>query len=58
MRLAPHAVEVSLFGSTYRCLDLEWLIRTKRAAGRARDLEAIAGLEGLREERDGLRGND
>lgn len=56
--LAPHAVEVSLSGSTYRCLDLEWLIRTKRAAGRARDLEAIAELEGLREERDGLRGND
>jgi predicted nucleotidyltransferase len=56
--LAPHAVEVSLFGSTYRCLDLEGLIRTKRAAGRGRDLEAIAELEGLREESDGLSRND
>jgi hypothetical protein len=36
-----------------RCLDLEWLIMTKRAAGRPRDLEAIAELEALREERGG-----
>jgi predicted nucleotidyltransferase len=53
-QLLAHAVDVSLFGSTYRCLDLEWLIRTKRAAGRPRDLEVIAELEALREEGDQL----
>ena len=49
--LLPHTVTVTLFGRVTRALDLEWLIRTKRAAGRARDLEAIAELEALREER-------
>jgi hypothetical protein len=29
-----------------------WLIRVKRAAGRPRDLEAVAELEALRDERD------
>ncbi len=52
-RLLPHTVELALFGHACRCLDLEWLLRTKRAAGRPRDLEAIAELEALREERDG-----
>jgi hypothetical protein len=50
--LLPHTVELSLFGVACRCLDLECLIRVKRAAGRPRDLEAIAELEALREERD------
>jgi hypothetical protein len=49
--LAAHTVWVELFGHDVRCLDLETLIRTKRAAGRPRDLEAIAELEALREER-------
>lgn len=49
--LLPHTVIASLFGYDVKCLDLEWLIRTKRAAGRPRDLEAIAELEALREER-------
>jgi hypothetical protein len=49
--LLPHTVVVELFGNDVRCLDLEWLIRTKRAAGRPRDLEVIAELEALREER-------
>ena len=44
---------VELFDRTHRCLKLEWLIRTKRAAGRPRDLEAIAELEALAEEREG-----
>lgn len=48
--LADHTITVDLFGRSTRCLDLEWLIRTKRAAGRPRDLEAIAELEALREE--------
>lgn len=45
--LLPHTIEVELFGRACRCLDLPTLIRTKRAAGRPRDLEAIAELEAL-----------
>jgi predicted nucleotidyltransferase len=50
--LLPTAISAELFGSVVRCLDLDLLIRTKRAAGRRKDLEAIAELEALREERD------
>ncbi len=49
--LLPDTVPVELFGHDVRCLDLDALIRTKRAAGRVRDLEAIAELQALREER-------
>jgi hypothetical protein len=49
--LVAHTLEVELFGPVCACLDLPWLIRTKRAAGRPRDLEAIAELEALAEER-------
>ena len=45
-------MSVELFGRQYRCIDLEWLIRTNRAAGRPRDIEAAAELEALRDERD------
>jgi hypothetical protein len=45
--LLPHSIEVELFGHACRCLDLATLIRTKRAAGRPRDLEAVAELEML-----------
>ena len=45
------SVEVQLFGSTYDIINLDALIRAKRAAGRAKDLEVIAELEALREER-------
>jgi hypothetical protein len=48
--LLPHTVSLDLFGLACRCLDLETLIRVKRAAGRPRDLEALAELEALREE--------
>jgi hypothetical protein len=48
--LIGNSITVTLFGQTTQCLNLDWLIRTKRAAGRARDLEAIAELEALREE--------
>jgi predicted nucleotidyltransferase len=51
--LLPRTVVVELFGHEVRCLDLDTLIQTKRAAGRVRDLEAIAELEVLREERGG-----
>jgi len=50
--LLPHAIEIELFGHPHLCLDLPSLIRTKRAAGRPRDLETIAELEALQEERE------
>ena len=50
-QLRPHTEKVGLFGRDVLCLNLEWLIRTKRAAGRPRDLEAVAELEALSEER-------
>lgn len=52
--LLPHTIEIELFGQRCRCLDLESLIRTKRAAGRPRDLQMLAELEALLEERDAL----
>jgi predicted nucleotidyltransferase len=42
---------VELFGSPCRCVTLEGLIRLKRAAGRPKDIEAIAELEAILEER-------
>ena len=49
--LLPHGMDVELFGCRCRCLDLPALIRAKRAAGRPRDLDALAELEALLEER-------
>jgi predicted nucleotidyltransferase len=48
--LLEHTIEVEVFGVRCRCLDLLALLRTKRAAGRPKDLEAIAELEVIREE--------
>lgn len=48
--LLPHTVTVRLFGKPHRCIDLPALIRAKRAAGRPRDLEALAELEILHDE--------
>jgi hypothetical protein len=42
--------EIDLYGIRCRCLTLDRLIQVKRAAGRPKDLEAIAELEALREE--------
>jgi hypothetical protein len=50
--LLAHTATVELFGRMHRCLNLEWLIRTKRASGRPRDLDAIAELEALADEHD------
>ena len=47
--LLPHSITVEAFGSSCRVLDLETLIRTKKLAGRPKDLEALAELESLRE---------
>jgi predicted nucleotidyltransferase len=49
--LLPESIEIKVFGVTCLCLDLDALIRVKRAAGRPKDLEVIAELEALREER-------
>ena len=51
--LLPHTQEVTLFGVHCRCLGLDKLIEVKRAAGRPRDLQAVADLESLREETRG-----
>ncbi len=48
--LLPHTIILDLFGTSCRCLDLQRLIEVKRAAGRPRDLEAVAELEALLEE--------
>jgi hypothetical protein len=50
--LLPHARRIEIFGTSVLCLDLDTLIKVKRAAGRPKDLEVIAELEALREERD------
>ena len=51
-QLFAETVEAPLFGVSCRYLGLEKLIQVKRAAGRPKDLEAIAELEALLEERD------
>lgn len=48
--LLPNSVVLRPFGIEVRCITLGWLIRTKRAAGRPKDFEAIAELEALQEE--------
>ena len=48
--LEPHTITAQIYGRDTRILDIPWLIRTKRAAGRPRDLEAIAELLALEEE--------
>ncbi|HLA90065.1 MAG TPA: hypothetical protein VJL28_06515 [Gemmatimonadaceae bacterium] len=47
--LVAHTVTVDALGHPTFVVNLEWLIRLKRAAGRPRDLEAIAELELLQE---------
>jgi hypothetical protein len=51
-QVIPHTVTLSVFGRALRVLDLPALIRAKRAAGRPKDLEAIAELEALLAERE------
>lgn len=50
--LRPGSEEMTLFGLRCLCLRLDRLIQVKRAAGRPKDLEALAELEALNEERD------
>ena len=49
--LVPRSEVRRLFDLDLRFVDLETLIRLKRAAGRPKDLERIAELEAIREER-------
>lgn len=48
--LLPHSFEIEAFAVKFKCIDLPTLIRLKRAAGRPRDLEALAELQALQEE--------
>lgn len=50
-RVLAVSEEVSLFGSSYRCINIDALIVSKRAAGRPKDLEAVAELELIRDEK-------
>lgn len=51
--LRPDTDLVRVFGVDCRCLSLDRLIAVKRAAGRPKDLDAIAELEAIAEERKG-----
>jgi predicted nucleotidyltransferase len=50
-QLLAATVEIDLFGFHCRCVTLEKLIYLKRSAGRAKDLEVLAELEAITEER-------
>ena len=56
--LLPHTVQINVFGVSCLCIDLETLIRVKRAAGRPKDFEAIAELESIVDERRKLGGDE
>jgi predicted nucleotidyltransferase len=49
--LLPDSDTLTLFGIACRCLSLDRLIQVKRATGRVKDLEALAELEAIAEER-------
>ena len=55
-QLLADSVEIDVEGVRCRCVTLERLIHLKRAAGRLKDLNIIAELEALLEERDDLSG--
>jgi hypothetical protein len=48
--LSAGAIELQVFRTRCLCLSLPQLIRAKRAAGRPKDLEALAELEAIEEE--------
>ncbi len=43
-------IDIDLFDVSCRCITLSRLIEVKRAAGRPKDLDALAELETIREE--------
>jgi hypothetical protein len=50
--VVAHTQRLSVFGRDLLVVDLPTLIRSKRAAGRPKDLEAVAELEALLAERE------
>jgi predicted nucleotidyltransferase len=50
-QLLPNSEVVEMFGISCRVLDLATLIATKKAAGRPKDLDAIAELKTIRDRR-------
>lgn len=50
--LLSHTVVTEAFGVKFRCVDLPTLIKLKRAAGRPKDLESLAELTALLEEKN------
>lgn len=55
--LVEDSERIEIFRMECLCLNLDRLIQVKRAAGRPKDLEAIAELEAIREERANLEGD-
>lgn len=51
-KLLPHSHWIEIYDRRCRCIDLEKLIEVKRAAGRPKDLEAVAELEEILRTRD------
>jgi hypothetical protein len=49
-QLLAHSFDIITFGVSFKCVKLPTLIKLKRAAGRPKDLESLAELEGLLEE--------
>jgi predicted nucleotidyltransferase len=49
--ILPFSEEITVFGVQCRVVTLERLIQLERAAGRPRDLDAVAELQALLEER-------
>jgi predicted nucleotidyltransferase len=49
--LLPYTEDARMFGVVLRVVTLEKLIHLKRASGRPKDLEALAELQALFEER-------
>jgi predicted nucleotidyltransferase len=49
--LLPHAAEAEAFEIKFLCVGLEKLIQLKRAGGRPKDLESVAELQAILEER-------
>lgn len=51
--LLPFSAEMDVMGLHVRCVNLETLIQLKRAAGRSKDLEALAELQTILASRKG-----
>ena len=49
--MLAHSFEVEAFTVKFRCIDLPTIIKLKRAAGRPKDLESLAELQALLEEK-------